>query len=223
MSKFYIPSQGTNSWRDFLIDPEKQWKEGYSAFELAHCWENAASLPKRVEHVFKNSKLPIFDEVEVLYGFPEYKVAIPGGSASSQNDLYVLAKANNELLTIMVEGKVSEPFGDTVDRWLGNTPSNGKRNRLNYLLTLLGLLGTDVTTIRYQLLHRTASALIEAKKVNAKHSLMLVHSFSKEAKWFEDYVNFVKLFNLTPVENKIVGPISLDGINLYFGWVTEGG
>ena len=35
---------------------------------------------------------------------------------ASQNDLYVLAKSNNELLTIMVEGKVSEPFGSTVEQ-----------------------------------------------------------------------------------------------------------
>lgn len=221
MSKFYIPSQGTKSWRDFLTDPEKQWKKGYSAFELAYCWENAANLPMSVENVFKKSKFPIFDDVEVLYGFPEYKVAIPGGSASSQSDLYILAKVKTDLLTIMVEGKVSEPFGETVDRWLGNNPSDGKRKRLNYLLSLLRLHENDVTKIRYQLLHRTASTLIETKKVNAKNSLMLVHSFSKEAKWFEDYANFVKLFDLTPIENNIVGPIQLDDINLYFGWVTE--
>ena len=71
------------------------------------------------------------------------------------------------------------------------------------------------------MLHRTASAIIEAKKVNAKNSLILVHSFSKEAKWFEDYANFVKLFDITPKKNTIVGPIQIDEINLYFGWVTE--
>ena len=221
MSKFYVPSQGPESWKYSLADPEKQWKEGYSAYELAHCWEIPAKLPVIVENVFKESKLPIFDDVEMLYGFPEYKVAIPGGNASSQNDLYVLAKVKNELLTIMVEGKVSEPFGETVGLWLGNNPSDGKRKRLNYLLSLLRLQENHIIKIRYQLLHRTASALIEAKKVNAKNSLMLVHSFSHEAKWFKDYANFVKLFDLTPLENNIVGPIQLDGINLYFGWVTE--
>ncbi|MFF5996455.1 hypothetical protein AAGS61_17210 [Lysinibacillus sp. KU-BSD001] len=221
MSKFYVPSQGPESWKAFLADPEKQWKEGYSAYELAHCWESSANLPMIVENVFKESKLPIFDDVEMLYGFPEYKVAIPGGNASSQNDLYVIAKVKNGLLTIMVEGKVSEPFGETVDLWLGNNPSDGKRKRLNYLLSLLRLHENHITKIRYQLLHRTASALIEAKKVNAKNSLMLVHSFRHEAKWFKDYANFVKLFDLTPLENNIVGPIQLDGINLYFGWVTE--
>lgn len=92
---------------------------------------------------------------------------------------------------------------------------------MDYLLNLLNLNDVNVKAIRYQLLHRTASALIEAQKINAKHSLMLVHSFSEEAKWFDDYDSFVKLFNLSPSPNTIVGPVILDGINLYFGWITE--
>lgn len=139
MGRYFVQSHGAISWRDYLADSEKQWKEGYSAFELANCWENAVNLPMSVENAFKECQLPLFNNVEVLFGFPEYKVALPGGNASSQNDLYVLAKANNELLTIMVEGKVSEPFGETVDRWLGDNPSDGKSKRLEYLLSLLGL------------------------------------------------------------------------------------
>ncbi|QIZ08469.1 hypothetical protein HFZ78_18590 [Priestia megaterium] len=221
MGKFFVLSQGAGSWREFLVDPEKQWKKGYSAFELANCWEEANNLPSCVESVFKQSKLPVFKDVEVLYGFPEYKVPLPGGNASSQNDLYVLAKANNELLTIMVEGKVSEPFGETVASWLGDNPSDGKRKRLNYLLNLLGLHEDSVLNKRYQLIHRVASALLEAKNVNANNSLMLVHSFSQTGKWFEDYAEFVKLFHLSPKKDGIVGPVQLNGVNLYFGWVNE--
>lgn len=204
-----------------LADHKKQWKKGYSAFELAYCWENARNLPNGVHKVFKKSGLTLFNDVQVLYGFPEYKVPLPGGNASSQNDLYVLAKANNELLTIMVEGKVSEPFGETVEYWLGANPSEGKRKRLEYLLNLLGLDEGSVKNIRYQLLHRAASALLEARKVNANNSLILVHSFSKTVKWFEDYAEFVKLFRLSPIQDGIVGPIQFNSVNLYFGWVTE--
>ena len=195
--------------------------KGYSAYALANCWEEANSLPFCVEKVFIESKLPLFNKVEVLYGFPEYKVSLPGGSASSQNDLYVLAKANNELITIMVEGKVLEPFGETIESWLGDSPSNGKRTRLEYLLNQLGLDEESVLNQRYQLMHRAASALLEARNVNANNALMLVHSFSEKGKWFEDYEKFVKLFSLFPKKNGIVGPVQLNGINLYFGWVTE--
>ncbi|MBS4193226.1 hypothetical protein KHA94_24350 [Bacillus sp. FJAT-49705] len=191
MGKYFVPSNGAILWKELLADPERQWKKGYSAYELANCWEDANNLPPSVERVFKQSQLPLFKNVEVLYGFPEYKVPLPGGSTSSQNDLYVLAKGNNELLTIMVEGKVSEPFGETVASWLGDNPSNGKRIRLKYLLNILGLNEESVLNKRYQLIHRAASALIEAKNVNANNSLILVHSFSETGKWFDDYAEFV--------------------------------
>jgi hypothetical protein len=220
MGKYFVPSQGAESWQELLVDRDKHWKQGYSAYEMAHCWEEADNLPFCVERVFKESKIPLFNAVEVLYGFPEYKVPLLGGNASSQNDLYILAKANNELLTIMVEGKVSEPFGKTVATWLGDNPSAGKRKRLDHLLGLLNLREDNVLNKMYQLIHRTASALIEARNVNAPNSLMLVQSFSESGKRFEDYAEFVKLFNLSPKQNGIVGPVKLNGINLYFGWST---
>ncbi|WP_233522703.1 DUF6946 family protein [Peribacillus glennii] len=221
MGKFFVPSDGALSWRAFLADPEKQWKKGYSAYELANCWEGANNLPYCVERVFKQSKLPLFNDVEVLYAFPEYKVPLPKGSASSQNDLYVLAKANKELLTIMVEGKVSESFGKTIESWLGDNPSDGKTTRLEFLCYQLGLDEESVLKKRYQLIHRAASAVLEARKVNAKNSLMLIHSFSETGKWFEHYAEFVKLFHLSPQKDGIVGPVQLNGVNLYFGWVTD--
>ncbi|WP_194840956.1 DUF6946 family protein [Filobacillus milosensis] len=220
MGNYYVPTNGVGSWREFLADSKKQWKPGYSAFELAYKWEAAENFPPSVKRVFEQSQIPLIQEVELLYGFPEYKVPLPGGSASSQNDLYVLAKANDELLTIMVEGKVSEPFGETVESWLGKEYSKGKKSRLDFLLEQLGLNEESVLDKRYQLLHRTASALIEAKQVRAKNAMMLVHSFSEAGKWFEDYEAFVKLFQLSPKKGEIVGPVLLDGVNLYFGWVT---
>jgi len=220
MGKYFLPSKGAESWRELLADPDKHWKASYSAYELAFCWEAADNLPACVESVFKKSYIPLFQNVQVLYGFPEYKVALPGGGAQSQNDLYLLAKADGNLLTIMVEGKVSETFGETLITWKGETPSEGKRKRLKYLLELLELSEEEALHTRYQLLHRTASAVKEAKEVNAKNALMLVHSFSKEGKWFDDYAQFVQLFNLEASKDVVVGPVIVNGVNLYFAWVT---
>ncbi|WP_373316225.1 DUF6946 family protein [Paenibacillus cookii] len=38
MKHFCIQTNDLNVWRSFLADPEKQWKKGYSAYELAHSW-----------------------------------------------------------------------------------------------------------------------------------------------------------------------------------------
>lgn len=219
MGKYYTSTKGVLSWKELLADPEKHWKPGYSAYELAYSWEDANNLPACVEKAFKGSNIPLFQNVKVLYGFPEYPVSLPGRGKSSQNDLYVLAKANDEFLTIMVEGKVSEEFDVKVEDWIRDS-SEGKKNRLNYLVGLLNLEEKDILQIRYQLLHRAASAVKEAIDVNAKNAMMLIHSFSEEGKWFNDYAHFVNLFNLDPKKDGVVGPVAVSGVNLYFGWVT---
>ena len=219
MSKFYIPSKGPQSWKEFLAEPNKQWKSGYSAKSLAYCWEEAQGFPMSVLSVFKSSEYELFHSVEFLLGIPEHKVPLPGGKTESQNDIYVLAKSNDGLISIAVEGKVSEPFGDLVSKW-GKEMTSGKEKRLNYLLDKLGISGLDVSHIRYQLLHRTASALIEADRFCANHALMLVHSFSQEHKWFDDYVAFAKLFNTDAKLNTIHHAGNRNGKELYLGWVT---
>jgi hypothetical protein len=121
----------------------------------------------------------------------------------------------------MVEGKVSESFGKTVVKWLGNDPSNGKLERLEFLISDLQLNQDEVLNIRYQLLHRTVSAMLEAKNINAPNALMLVHSFSDSYLGFEDYLEFARLLGLQADKEVIVGPVLLNGINVYFGWVTR--
>jgi hypothetical protein len=57
--------------------------------------------------------------------------------------------------------RVSESFGPTLEEWLSEA-SPGKRERLSFLLTELGLADEPAGTIRYQLLHRVASAVVTA-------------------------------------------------------------
>jgi hypothetical protein len=43
-------------------------------------------------------------------------VPLPGGSTQSQNDAFVLARTPKGLVSITIEGKVSEPFGETLGK-----------------------------------------------------------------------------------------------------------
>lgn len=62
--------------------------------------------------------------------------------------------------------------------------------------------------------------MIEAERFHASCSMMLVHSFSREHKWFEDYQAFLGLFGKDGGPNSITQLNSLDGMKLYAGWVT---
>jgi len=217
-SKIYIPTTKPDDWQSLLADPEKHWRKGYSARALAFCWQEGNGFPPCVKRVFKKSGIDLFNNIEILLAIPEHKVSLPGGSRPSQNDLFVLAKSNDELISITVEGKVSEPFGETVSKWMKNqTP--GRIKRLNFLCKELGIAVTDVTNIPYQLLHRTASAILEAKKFSANHALMLVHSFSQKDEWFEDYASFSKLFDIDTKINRVHSVSKIGDIQLYLGWI----
>ena len=121
-------------------------------------------------------------------------------------------------MAMMVEGKVSEPFDKTVSQWLQGA-SPGKKERLDYLVNLLRIDKAEIGHIRYQLLHRTASALIEAARLGATNAAMLIHSFSETYEWYDDFANFVALFNLSAAKDSVVGPAKVGKIDLYFGWV----
>lgn len=220
VTKYYIPSKGVESWKELLADPEKQWRTGFSARSLAYCWEGVQGFPKSVVDVFKSSQFDLFHNVEFVLGIPEHKVTLPGKGYDSQNDLFVLGKSGCELISIAVEGKVSEPFSnDTVEEWLENGSDN-KKARMQGLAEIIGLSANDILPIRYQLIHRTASALLEADRFCAPNALMLVHSFSQTHAWLEDYAALVALYGQKGEPNSLVYAGEVGGKHLYLGWVV---
>ena len=213
MSQIYIPTSSAEQWAQFLAEPVKHWRQGYSARTLAYSWQEAPGFPAEVASALATQ----FPAIELLLALPEHKVPLPGGSRSSQNDIWVLARSEGKLISIAVEGKVSEPFGPTVQEWQTES-SPGKSDRLAYLLALLGLSAVPGAT-RYQLLHRTASAIIEAQRFNAAQAVMLVHSFSQSSEWFQDYAAFVSLMGGIATENNVVSVGARSGVALHLAWV----
>lgn len=222
IGKFFRPITNPEEWKQLLADPDKHWKTGHSAKALAYCWQEATDFPQSVKRVFKNSGLELFQNTELLMGLPEYRVPLPGGKRASQNDIFLLAKGNSRLISIAVEGKAGESFGKVVADWKLRD-RGGKKRRLSFLCRELQLDENAVDHIRYQLLHRTASAVIQAKRFRAENALMLVHSFSRtkyqEDEAFQDYCQFLKLFAIKGRQNFLSFAKNINGIDLYFGWI----
>lgn len=215
-----IPTHGPEDWQQLLAEPDKHWRTGYSARSLAYSWEEAQSrpsgMPTEVESALAQE--PRLAELELLLGIPEHEVPLPGGRRPSQTDLWGLARSATELVSIAVEGKVSEMFGPTLEEWQAQ-PSSGKQTRLDFLCECLALPMPPPGTIRYQLLHRTASAVIEAKRFQAGCAVLLIHSFSQTNEWFEDYRNFIQLYGVDANEGHPVCLAKPDGVMLYAVWV----
>ena len=216
MSPIFVRSHGPLDWKAFLAEPERQWARGYSARTLACCWDSAEGFPPEVACTLEQH--PALAGSEPLLIFPEWKVPLPGGSRPSQNDIWVLARAQEHLVSIAVEGKVNEPFDVTVGEWRAN-PSRGRGRRLAFLLDVLGLEEPFPDTIRYQLIHRTASAVIEAERFNASRAVMLVHTFSPENRWFEDFAAFASFFGANAEIGRLATSTARNGLSLHLGWV----
>jgi len=223
MSKVFVPTASADAWKQFLAEPAKQWKSGFSAKTLAHCWEDAAKQPGSLPREIAAMLLPHGGDPELLLALPEYKVALPGSSrGESQNDIFALARVGDRTFAIMVEGKVREPFGDKIGDWLKGA-SNGKRERLTYLCQVLGFSQPPPDQTRYQLLHRTASAVIEAQRFKTDAAAMIVHSFSREKLWFNDFVQFSSLFgagNEVKASDALVAVRSNGKPTLFLGWAS---
>lgn len=177
---------------------------------MAHSWEAADGLPPEIS--------ALFDDAELLLAIPEHKVSLPGGTTQSQNDVFALIRDGNQTIAAAFEGKVEESFGDPVGVWFKD-PSPGKRERMDFLFATLGLTSPAPDDIYYQLLHRTASAIIEAGRFKTDRAAMIVHSFSTNQAWFEEYQRFVALFGVTYEHNLLVETTLPDGMVLGLGWV----
>ncbi|WP_192384226.1 DUF6946 family protein [Mesorhizobium silamurunense] len=212
MSQIYVPSSGPDSWQAFLADPAKHWRMGYSARTLAHSWEKAKGLPSEIAAMFDKP-------AELLAAFPEHKVPLAGGGRDSQSDVFALIRFGEETCAATIEGKVKEPFGPTVGEWFAG-PSVGKRLRMLQIRDLLGLDAVPPSDVRYQLLHRTSSALLEAKRFKTDEAAMIVHSFSVSRMWFADFERFASLFGVSARPDQPIIIVLKSGRRLRLGWAT---
>jgi hypothetical protein len=75
-------------------------------------------------------------------------------------------------------------------------------------------------TIYYQLLHRTASAVIAARLFNAAYAIMIVHSFSPMHTYWDPFADFVLMFGQTAERGKLMEVAQVGAVRLLLGWAT---
>lgn len=125
------------------------------------------------------------------------------------------------LITIAVEGKVGESFDLPVSEWLVNAKDENRTKRLDWLARLLGLEADRLGEIPYQLLHRAAAPIIEAKRLNAEDAVLLVHSFSKEKAHLGGYQEFVRLLGAAGETDIVESVGARHGVQLHVCWVAD--
>lgn len=201
MKRIFVPTSSGSDWKRLLAKPNLHWKQGYSAMSAAACWEDCEPfLPSEITSLLATADDPALSDLELLAAMPEWEVELPGGSRPSQTDVLAITSNSHGLVVLGVEAKVDEPFGPTLgEKRHAATP--GQQHRLQFLEGELGCSTPLQDGIRYQLLHRTVSALITARQLHASTAVMIVHSFSPTSKWradFDGFANALLARQLTP-------------------------
>ena len=222
LSRIVSESLGPSTWRAGLADPHLHWKRGRSAWELAVSWEaqreTASGIPPEIAAVFASH--PGFAGAELLIGAVEHRVVLDTPRGPSQNDLWGILWAPVGHVSMAVEGKAGEEFGPRLRDWLKNE-SEGKEQRLAFLCDVLGVSVPPDMALRYQLFHRAASAILEARRWKIGTALMLVQSFAEYRTSWSDYCAFASLLGLGHDRNSVSDGRPLGGITLHLSWVDS--
>lgn len=184
----------------------------------AACWEeNQPNLPREIVEILEASGDSALSQLKLLLAIPEWEVELPGGETSSQTDVLAITQNANGLVVLGIEAKVNEPFGPTLQEKKATATVN-QLGRIAFLETELGRLSPFPDHIRYQLLHRTASALLTARHFHASVAVMLVHSFSQDSKWRGDFEAFCGELNSKSISEDLWEISGINGPRLIIGW-----
>lgn len=184
----------------------------------AACWEeNQPNLPKEIVEVLEAPADKALSGLKLLLAIPEWGVELPGGETSSQTDVLAITQNANGLVVLGIEAKVNEPFGPTLQEKKVAATEN-QLGRIAFLETELGRQSSFPDHIRYQLLHRTVSALLTARHFHASVAVMLVHSFSQDSKWRDDFEAFCSELNSKSISKDLWEISGINGPRLILGW-----
>jgi hypothetical protein len=218
------------------IAEPRHWKPGRSAYELARKWQPSTIPPASVAKLLEGCD-PVVEHLKFEVCVVEKPVVLDTLRGPSMTDLMAHARnAQGERVVIAVEGKTDETFGLRVFSWVRGDrelpkpvgePRPSRLRRLEFLAAQLGRPIDMNSPLRYQLLHRTVSAVIEAAQCGATAAVVVVHSFaavdSDQANW-KDFEEFLGAFRLQAGKDRLVGPAGLGSpisLPVYFGWASD--
>ena len=176
MKRIVVPTSTGSDWQQLLAKPKLHWRKGASAMTAAASWEaSAGMLPPEITATLNSSKDPCLADLRLLLACPEWEVPLEGGTTTSNTDVLAICRNSEGLCIVAVEAKVHEKFGPLVGQKRSEA-SSGQSARLTFLEGLLHVARFD-DSLRYQLIHRTASALLTAQEFHAGSAVMMVQAW----------------------------------------------
>jgi hypothetical protein len=166
---------------------EHQWKAGRSAMELASAWfrSGACACPRELAALLDSHELTRGWKLDE--GCPEFVTALPERGEGRNHDLWLRGRSTGGPLTVCVEAKVDEsfgnPIGEAIAAALHENPRSGLPNRIKTLLRML--LGENCDPeappwrdLRYQLVTACAGTALQASQDASRIGVVVVQEFT---------------------------------------------
>jgi len=170
-----------------------------------------------------------------LSGVPEHVTSLPESGEGRNHDLWLLGRIGTESVTVCVEAKADEPFGnDTVSEYRLSAVRRGKQGtptrvpeRIDALLAIVGGTLSQWADVRYQLLTGICGTVLQAKADQSGCGVFVVHEFHTGQTIAEnlvrnhgDYKVFLGVLGI-PADavspGSLFGPVRMGGIDFFVG------
>jgi hypothetical protein len=184
-----LNKQGSSitNWQGWERPKKKyQWKGGRSAMELARAWfpNDKLTCPPELDALLQSS--PRTANYQLTEGQPEFVTPLPERGEGRNHDLWLRAHCSAGDLTICVEAKADEPFGNLISAEIKKARERNAKTRLparaEALLQLL--FGKPCnpgerpwSELRYQLITALAGTAIQATSDKSPTAVFVVHEF----------------------------------------------
>jgi len=238
----YLPDKKTQitTW-EMWARPKMShhWAPDRSAMELAKAWFRGpiSSPPEELVQLLLSSNR--LAGLGFLRGIPEFVTSLPERGEGRNHDLWLLGQTDLEQVTICIEGKADEPFGNKTVAEYGISAmkrrESGKSTRaperVAKLLTLVPEGNSRWNNIRYQLLMAICGTAIQAKRDGSDLAVFVVHEFhtckttvdniNKNAEDFNAFMSVICPSSSPVVAGMLYGPITVGGVDCLIGKVVK--
>lgn len=216
-----------------------QWKPGRSAMELAKAWfrQSEISPPGELLQLLYSSER--LTDLHLLRGIPEHVTSLPERGEGRNHDLWLLGRTNQEQITVCIEAKADEPFGnETVAEY--RLSANKRREsgestrapeRITQLLSLVPIGDNRWDNVRYQLLAAICGTAIQTRLDGSALAVFVVHEFhTRETvpdnilvnkKDFNDFMTVITGSHEPVMAGTLYGPVIVGGVDCLIGKVVS--
>lgn len=226
----------------FISGPVKknQWKDDYSAMELARLWfkkdikgHYLPEVPEQIQNLINKA----FGSSEILFCIPEKETQIIDSGEGRHHDLFIYGVSENkEPFVVGIEAKVREDFDKKIHQKLKEAKEESKiPSRIRTMSTHFCIDQSQLGNLYYQLLTGSEGVAQETLNYKIKNGLFLIVQIipnenidtiiMKHEKEFANFIdaNGSDIQKINKTESDFIAKLNTNEVykdkNLYIGYV----